>query len=65
VVASREVKPTSGAYPPSTWQNGEIVRDQHSILLPETLVAGKYDLFLQTGGVEVSTVPLLLAILQF
>jgi mannosyltransferase len=65
VVASREVKPTGGAYPPSTWQNGEIVRDQHSILLPETLVAGKYDLFLQTGGVEVSTVPLLLAILQF
>jgi hypothetical protein len=64
VVVSRQVKPTGGMYPPCNWQNGEIVRDQHNLLLPEKLIAGSYDLFLQAEELNLSSAPLRLAHLQ-
>jgi mannosyltransferase len=60
VVVSQEVKPTGGAYPPSEWQNGEIVRDQHSFLLPGMPVDGKYDLLLRVAGLGSPSTPLFL-----
>jgi hypothetical protein len=59
-VVSREVLPVGGAYPPTIWQDGEIVRDQHNLLLPAELAPGRYDLFLQIHGLEAERVRLLL-----
>ncbi|HUV73131.1 MAG TPA: hypothetical protein VMW79_02365, partial [Anaerolineae bacterium] len=60
VVVSREVKPTGGAHPPYSWQNGEIVRDQQNFLLPETLVACRYDLFVRIRDLHIEAPGVLL-----
>jgi hypothetical protein len=64
VMVSRDVRPTGGAHPPTNWEEGEIVRDQHNLLLPEGLAVGRYDLSLSVGGLEVARGPLLLTSLQ-
>ena len=64
VVVSRDVRPTGGAHPPTKWEQGEMVRDQHYLLLPDGLPAGKYDLLLRVDGLEVERRPLLLTSLQ-
>jgi mannosyltransferase len=61
VVVSREVKPTGGSYPPSKWQNGEIVRDQQNLLLPDAAIAGGYGLLLRVTGLGTPGTPLLMA----
>ncbi len=50
-VASRDARPVGGAYPPSNWEVGEIVRDQHILLLPAELPSGRYEVFLEVHGV--------------
>jgi mannosyltransferase len=64
VVVSREVKPAGGAHPPGDWDTGEIIRDQHNLLLPGELPTGRYDLVLSIHGLEVETRPLLLTSLR-
>jgi mannosyltransferase len=64
VVISREVKPAGGAHPPTDWDPGEIIRDQHNLLLPGELPAGVYDLLLSIHGLEAGTRPLLLTTLR-
>jgi len=59
-LVSRDVRPVGGAYPPTTWEEGEIVRDQHSLVLPAELPSGRYAFFLQVHGVGPESVPLLL-----
>jgi mannosyltransferase len=63
-LVSRDVQPVGGAYPPTTWQEGEIVRDQHNLLLPADLLSGRYDFYLQVHGLQAGTVPLLLKSLR-
>jgi len=64
VVASRDVRPVGGAYPPTTWDEGEIVRDQHNLLIPAELPPGRYDFFLQIQGLRAERVRLLLKSLR-
>jgi hypothetical protein len=64
VVVLRDVKPVGGAHPPTSWEQHEMVRDQHDLLLPDGLPAGRYDLFLRVDGLEVERGPLLLTSLQ-
>jgi mannosyltransferase len=59
-IVSKDVQPVGGAYPPTMWEAGEIVRDQHNLLLPAELPSGRYDFFLQVHGLGVDSVPLLL-----
>ncbi len=58
--ASRDVRPVGGAYAPGLWEEGEIVRDQHNLLLPADVALGKYDFYLQVHGQGVESAPLLL-----
>lgn len=60
VVVNRDVKPVGGEYPPNLWGSGEIIRDQHNLLLPAELPAGRYELFLCLEGLDVHVGPLLL-----
>lgn len=63
-VVSRDVRPVRGAYPPTAWEAGEIVRDQHYLVLPASLPGGRYDLILQVRGTSVEKAPLLLKTLS-
>ncbi len=63
-IVSREVQPVGGAYPPTLWEDGEIVRDQHNLLLPTELPPGRYDFLLQIRGLGIETAPLLLKSLR-
>ena len=64
VTVSREVKPVGGAYPPTSWEDVETVRDQHNLSLPSELPSGRYDLLLWVHGPELETGPLLLTTLR-
>jgi hypothetical protein len=64
MVATRDSRPTGGAHPPTSWEQNEMVRDQHYLLLSDGLPAGRYDLFLRVDGLEVERGPLLLTSLQ-
>jgi hypothetical protein len=61
VVVDRDVKPVGGTYPPTVWGSGEIIRDQHNLLLPTELPSGRYELFLSLEGLDVAVGPLHLA----
>lgn len=61
---SREVKPTGGAHPPAAWHKGEIVRDQHNLLLPGVLTDGRYELLLAVQGLDPALGPFHLASLS-
>ncbi len=63
-IVSREVLPVGGAYPPTIWEDGEIVRDQHNLLLPAELPPGRYDFLLQVRGLRLERPPLLLKSLR-
>jgi 4-amino-4-deoxy-L-arabinose transferase-like glycosyltransferase len=52
VVAAHEDSLFTGAYPPSAWRTGEIVRDQAYLFLPGDTPAGEYRLTLSAGGAE-------------
>ncbi|MFQ6058156.1 MAG: glycosyltransferase family 39 protein [Anaerolineae bacterium] len=43
-------EPLEGEYPPSRWEAGEVVRDQHNIALPPDLPSGRYQLLLRVMG---------------
>jgi len=43
---------TSGQYPASSWRAGEIVRDQHNLLLPSGLAPGRYRLMISVEGLS-------------
>lgn len=60
VVASRDARPVGGAYPPTTWDGGEIVRDQHNLLLPTELAHARYDVVLQIHGLGIESARFLL-----
>ena len=53
----RIAQPTEGLYPSTRWQSGELVRDQHNILLPPDLPKGTYRLTLAVQSLSTS-VPL-------
>jgi 4-amino-4-deoxy-L-arabinose transferase-like glycosyltransferase len=61
VVVDPDVKPVGGEYPPTIWVSGEIIRDQHNLLLPAELPSGRYELFLRLEGLDVAVGPLHLA----
>ncbi len=61
---SRDVRPVGGAYPSANWEEGEIVRDQHNLLLPAELPSGRYDFYLRVHGLGVEGAPLLLKSLR-
>jgi hypothetical protein len=60
VVVSREVKPTGGAHTPTHWGNGEVVRDQQTLLLPADLPPSTYGMLLQVANLPTTERPLLL-----
>ncbi len=62
VVLSRDVRPAA-VHPPTAWASGEIIRDQHNLLLPG-LPAGRYELFLDVQGLDIAIGPLHLASLS-
>ncbi len=64
VVVSREVKPTGGAYPPTHWEQGEIVRDQHKLLMPGGAPSGRYAIVLRTQGLPIGALPVVLTTIQ-
>ncbi len=64
VVVSRDVQPTGGAYAPSNWKPGQIIRDQHNLSLPGELPAATYHLLLQLHGLPVEIGPVLLTVLR-
>jgi mannosyltransferase len=61
VVISKEVRPTRGALPRTHWQPGQMVRDQHNLVLPAELSSGKYGLWLEVRGLSLERGPLRLA----
>jgi hypothetical protein len=42
--AIEEGRPIGGSYGTSLWQAGEVVRDQHDLLIPPDVPAGRYHL---------------------
>jgi hypothetical protein len=42
----QSTQPTEGQYPAEEWSAGEIVRDQHNLVLPTDLPASRYGLHL-------------------
>ena len=44
VVASLEEEPLAGRYPTSSWQAGEMVQDHHTLVVPDDVPAGAYQL---------------------
>jgi hypothetical protein len=42
--AIEEKVPVGGSYGTSLWQDGEVVRDQHDLLIPPDVPAGRYHL---------------------
>ncbi len=44
VAASREAEPLAGRYPTTQWQPGELVRDRHTLAVPDGLAPGAYNL---------------------
>ncbi len=63
-LVSRDVQPVGGAYLPTLWEEGEIVRDQHNLLLPAELPSGRYDFYLRVHGLGAEGAPLLLKSLR-
>lgn len=62
VVAGRETIPVEGSYPPTVWEEGDIVRDEHYLLIPSS-PPGRYRLLLRVKdaqGKEIRPSPLLL-----
>jgi mannosyltransferase len=57
VVVERNVQPTGGDHPPTIWSLGEIVRDQHNLLLPAELPSGRYELYLYLQGLDLDAKP--------
>jgi len=51
-VTRRETSPVEGGYPPTAWEQGEIVRDQHYLLIPSPLSLGRYQLLLRVRDVQ-------------
>jgi mannosyltransferase len=49
VVVERDVKPAGGEYPPTVWGPGQIIRDQHNLLLPSDLTSSTYSVLLGIG----------------
>ncbi|MFQ6001473.1 MAG: glycosyltransferase family 39 protein [Anaerolineae bacterium] len=61
-VTRRETSPVEGGYPPTAWEQGEIVRDQHYLLIPSS-PPGRYRLLLRVRdarGKEIESSPLFL-----
>jgi len=52
LVAQRDSWPREGRYPTSVWDQGEVVDDRHSILLPANLPDGEYQLIMGLYSVE-------------
>ena len=46
LVAQRDGEPAGGSRPTTGWATGEIVVDNHGLLLPDDLVPGEYALWL-------------------
>jgi hypothetical protein len=44
VVAGLEAEPLDGRYPVQLWKKGEVVRDKHVLILPDSVSPGTYDL---------------------
>jgi mannosyltransferase len=62
-VAKRETSPLEGGYPLTAWEQEEIVRDQHYLLIPSPSPSGRYRLLLRVKdaqGREIRPSPLFL-----
>ena len=62
VVTKRETSPVEGGYPPTAWEQEEIVRDQHYLPIPSS-PPGRYRVLLQVKdaqGKEIKPSPLFL-----
>lgn len=62
-VTRRETSPVEGGYPPTAWEQGEIVRGQHYLLIPSPSPPGRYRLLLRVKdaqGKEIKPSPLFL-----
>lgn len=60
-VARRETSPVEGGYALTAWEQGEIVRDQHHLLIPSPSPPGRYRLLLRVKdaqGREIKPSPL-------
>ena len=44
LVAQDDAPPVSGAYPPTAWQVGTIIADDHTLAIPQDLAPGSYSL---------------------
>jgi hypothetical protein len=44
VVAQHDGQPTAGFYPTSFWDEGEVIRDEHSVSVDSSIPRGEYEL---------------------
>jgi hypothetical protein len=44
ILAQWDSQPRGGAYPTSLWDKGEVVKDEHELILPEDVPAGEYQI---------------------
>ena len=44
LVAQHDAQPDLGGFPTSTWQEGEVIPDRHSLSIPADATAGSYTL---------------------
>lgn len=51
-VTRREISPIEGGYPLTAWEQGEIVRDQHYLLIPSPSPPGRYRLLLRVKDAQ-------------
>jgi len=52
IMAGRETSPVEGGYPLAAWEPGEIVRDQHYLLIPSPSPPGRYRLLLRVRDAQ-------------
>ena len=49
---AQDVQPSEGLHPPHLWQEGEIIRDPHHVILPSDLIPGRYRVLMRVVNGE-------------
>lgn len=59
LVSQRDSEPVGGWQPTTTWQPGEVVRDNHGLVIPENIPEGEYEVVLGLYDLEGERLPVL------
>jgi hypothetical protein len=57
IVAQRDSEPVGGSRPTTSWRVGESIRDNHGLLIPESVPAGEYELIAGLYDTEGNRLP--------